>query len=94
MYQHTPVPRVVSSDASERTQRRRRDDLVERRERLSGGAEDMALQLGLEVRALTKEDRQKLLADAGVKLEIDATQSLAIKAELAIPWYRLRILRT
>jgi hypothetical protein len=38
-----------------------------------------------------KEDRQQLLAEAGVTVEIDTTQALAIKADLAIPWYRIRI---
>ena len=86
--------RVSSSEASDRTKKRRRDDIVQRRQRLSGDAEDAQTQLILEIRALAKEDRQKILAEAGVAIEINATQSLAIKAELAIPWYRLRIVRT
>ena len=36
---------------------------------------------------------KKLLAEAGVAVEIDTTPALAIKADLAIPWYRIRILR-
>ena len=92
MFQHTPVQRVPSSEASNRTRRRRRDDLVERRKRISGGEKDAAVQFNLEVKTLTKDERQKLLEQAGVTT-IDATQSLAIKADLSIPWYRLRILR-
>ena len=61
---------------------------------MSGGSEDSHQQLSLEVRALSREDRQKLLGEAGVTVTLDATQSLAIKAELALPWYRLRILHT
>ena len=63
------------------------------REAISGGREGASRQLELEVRALSKEDRQKLLEKAGFGVEMDATQVLAIKADLAIPWYRLRILR-
>jgi len=63
------------------------------REVISGGREGASRQLELEVRALSKEDRQKLLEEAGFGVEMDATQVLAIKADLAIPWYRLRILR-
>ena len=50
-------------------------------------------QLGLEVRALPKQERQEILSKAGVIMEIEETQALAIKADLSIPWYRLRILR-
>ena len=66
---------------------------MERRVSISGGKEDAQKQMALEVRALPATERQNLLAQAGVGVNIDATQSLAIKAELAIPWYRLRILR-
>ena len=61
---------------------------------MSGGSEGSHQQLSLEVRALSREDRQKLLGEAGVTVTLDATQSLAIKSELALPWYRLRILHT
>ena len=65
--------------------------MMERRVNISVQKADAQAQLMLEVRALPMDERQKLLAEAGVKTSIDATQSLAIKAELAIPWYRLRI---
>ena len=91
MYQHTPVPRVLSSEASGRT--KRRDDIVKRRASISGGDEGAQIQLLLEIRTLKRDERQKLLVEAGIKAEIDASQSLAIKADLAIPWYRLRVLR-
>ena len=86
MYQHTPIPRVLSSEASDRT-KRRRDDIVKRRASISGGDEDSA------ARTLKRDERQKLLVEAGIKAEIGASQSLAIKADLAIPWYQLRVLR-
>ena len=93
VFHHTPIPRVPSSEASDRTTRRRRDAVSAQREAISGGREGASRQLELEVRALSKEDRQKLLEEAGFGVEMDATQVLAIKADLAIPWYRLRILR-
>ena len=36
---------------------------------------------------MPKEVRQKSLAEAGVTVEIDTTQAIAIKADLAIPWF-------
>ena len=60
---------------------------------MSGGSNDADLQLALEITSLPKDARQKLLSEAGVTVEIDATQALAIKSELSIPWYRIRILR-
>ena len=83
------MPRVSSSEASQRTQRRRRDDLIGHRAIISGGKEEAQGQLGLEVRALPKQERQEILSKAGVRMEIE---ELAIKADLSIPWYRLRIL--
>ena len=61
---------------------------------LSGDSEGAQTQLRLEVKALSRDDRQKLLGDAGVTVTLDATQCLTIKSELALPWYRLRILHT
>ena len=59
---------------------------------MSGGTEDARRQLQLEVRAVHKQHRQRLLAEAGVAVEVDTTQALAIKADLAITWYCIRIL--
>ena len=84
---------MSSSEASTRTKSRRRDNLSENRICLSGGVDDARKQLQFELRGVPKEDRQQLLAEAGMTVEIDATQALAIKADLAIPWYRIRILR-
>ena len=49
--------------------------------------------VGEEVKALGREERQKLLRDAGITLEIPAEQGLAMKADLAIPWSKLREIR-
>ena len=53
-------------------------------------------QLQYEVKALTKEDRQSLLEQALVQsshITISANNVLAMKADLMIPWNRLRHLR-
>ena len=47
---------------------------------MSGTTGDAYTQLRLEVKALSKEDRQKLLISAGVTASLDATQALAIKS--------------
>jgi hypothetical protein len=49
--------------------------------------------LGDEIRVLSVEKKQELLHNAGVQMEMLPMQGLAIKSMLAIPWYRLRILR-
>ena len=68
--------------------------LTDQRVNMSGGTADAEVQLVLEVTSLSKQARQKLLAEAGVGTEIDATQALAIKSDLSIPWwYRILILR-
>lgn len=46
-----------------------------------------------EVDYLTEADRQLLLQEAGIVSPIGASQALAIKAGLAIPWTKLRCLR-
>ena len=50
--------------------------------------------LGDEIRVLSAcMQKQELLHNAGVQMEMQPMQRLAIKSMLAIPWYRLRILR-
>jgi len=67
--------------------------MTEQRKSISGGSEDSQKQLQVEVRVIPKEERQKLLSETGVGVEMSASQALGIKADLAIPWYRLRVLR-
>ena len=67
--------------------------MMDKRKSISGGSEDSRKQMQAEVRAMPKEERQKLLSEAGGGVEINATQALAIKADLDIPWYRIRVLR-
>lgn len=53
-------------------------------------------QLSHEVKALTKEDRQSLLDQVTVHDStaiVSPNDVLAMKADLSIPWHKLRILR-
>ncbi len=57
----------------------------------SGG--DNHIQLETEVKALTKEERDELLHQAQLPVVIPTEHVLAMKADLALPWNKLRILR-
>ena len=46
-----------------------------------------------EIRALGSDEKKKILADAGITLDIDAKTGLAMKAALCMPWNQLRTLR-
>jgi hypothetical protein len=61
------------------------------RERVSMGASSVQLQV--EVQSLTKDERQQLLRDAGFSVDIPAEVGLALKADLGLPWRKLRMLR-
>ena len=57
------------------------------------GGEDSSLILHQELRSLTKDERSKLLLDAGLTIDIPPEQGLAMKTDLAIPWKKLRVIR-
>ena len=78
--------RVPTEEASQKTVQHRVHALREVR-----GA--LAVDLVEEVRALPKARRQELLSEAGLPLEIPSNHALAIKANLAISWNKLRTLR-
>ena len=46
-----------------------------------------------ELVAMDSTLRQNILKEAGITPEISAGEGLAMKAELALPWERLRVLR-
>ena len=56
--------------------------MMDQRMSISGGSEGTQKQLQAEVRVIPKEERQKLLSEAGVGVEMNASQTLAIKADL------------
>ena len=55
--------------------------------------EDSSPILKRELLALDKSDRNKLLREVGMTIDIPPEQGLAMKADLAIPWNKLRVIR-
>ena len=89
-----PQPRVPSGKASQKTIQLRTQCLESVRQFITAG--DTSIQLESEVRACSPEDRQKLLGDllkGGLyKVEIPADVSLAMKADLGLPWNKVRVI--
>ena len=87
------TPRVASAGACSKTLRNRTIELGSHRSITSGGS--IAEQLADEVKALPQEDRKQLL-ESGVfssPTVISAENALALKADLVIPWSKLRAMR-
>lgn len=80
--------RVKSSEASSKTLSRRTQTLSKLRSSISGG--DTSAQLLSEMHALTKEEREKVLKEAQLPIEIPPDHALAIKADLGLPWSKMR----
>ena len=61
---------------------------------VSGGEASTLLEN--EIKWLSDEEKQQLLVESGIAMDIkvSADQGLAIKAGLAIPWHKLRKLRS
>ena len=51
------------------------------------------MQIRDEIRQMTKNEREDLLKEASLPIEIPTHHALAIKADLAISWNKLRIIR-
>ena len=83
--------RLPSADVCKKTVHRRCSELETIRGLVSSGSSSG--QLMEEVRALTTAQRQQLLTDGGFTIEIAAQKGLAMKADLAIPWNKLRVIR-
>ena len=85
--------RVPSSQATPATVLSRSRKLNHHRRVLSAG--DEAYQLGREVKGCSLEEREEILTEIqnGIKVVIPTTQSLAMKANLGIPWSQFRAIR-
>ena len=59
--------------------------------KVSGGA--AAEQLKYELAVLTEAERRELLGAADCSAEITADETLAMKADLVLPWKKMRIMR-
>ena len=80
---------MPSGEASARTLHRRSNELQSIRTTISKDAS--TVQFEAEVKALSQE-QQQVLKSAGITIDIPPEQGLAMKADLAIPWNRLRII--
>ena len=83
--------RISSSEVSRRTLKRRTDDISRVRNIASGG--ESSAQLKAEIRSLTTDEREELLQQAQLPVVIPTDHALAMKADLALPWNKLRIIR-
>ena len=83
--------RISSSEVSRRTLKRRTDDISRVRNITSGG--ESSAQLKAEIRSLTTEQREELLQQAQLPVVIPTDHALAMKADLALPWNKLRVIR-
>ena len=81
-----PTKSVEASCATKKTLHRRIQKIREARIALG-------IELEEEIRALSKQQRQNLLREVGLPLEIPIDHTLAIKSNLAISWTKLRTLR-
>ena len=79
---------VSSTDACSKTIRRRSSELEQQR---SGGAD--LVQLKAEVKGRSLEEKKALLADLEFKIELPALTGLALKADLCLPWNKMRTMK-
>ncbi len=86
-----PAGRVETRDACTKTVHRRTKTLSTVREIASGG--DSTSQIGAEIQALSRVERQSLLQQAQLPITVPVKDALAMKADLAMPWNKLRVLR-
>ena len=55
--------------------------------------EDSSSQMQEEICGLSKGEQQKFLKEANLTIDIPPEHGVAMKADLALPWNKLRILR-
>ncbi len=82
--------RVSSSEACHRTVTNRTRTISVVREQLSGG--DISDQMMSEIKYLTNEEREAVLQEAGLPINIPPDHALAMKADLALPWAKMRVI--
>ena len=82
--------RVRSSEACSRTINNRTKALLTMRSSISGG--DTSAQLQAEIKSLSKEEREAVLREAQLPIHIPPDHALAMKADLALPWAKMRVI--
>ena len=80
---------IPSGECSRETKRRRSNELFNIRNRLNMGDNLMSS----EVKMLPKEERAVLMKEVNFTVTIPPEQGLAMKADLNIPWNKLRAMR-
>lgn len=85
--------RVPSTQATSRTVKERTKQLSHHRRTCSGG--ENTYQLSKEVKCCSREEREEILEELqnGFKVVIPTSQAVAMKADLGIPWFKLRAIR-
>ena len=87
-------PRLPSTKTTRTTIRARTAELSEYRNFVSKG--ESSTQLQDEIKVTTTEERELLLSElqkGGFKVDVSTSQSLGMKADLNIPWAKLRVIR-
>lgn len=84
-------PSIPTSKSSQDTKRRRSQELSKIRRELSG--EDVQEQLSDELKMVPKDERKSLMKEVKFDVHIPAEQGLAMKADLCLPWKKLRVMR-
>ena len=85
--------RVPSTQATSKTIKAGSQELSQHRKACSGG--EQAYQLSKEVKACSREEREKILEELqnGFKVHLPTSFAVAMKADLGIPWSLLRAIR-
>jgi len=86
-----PKATVPTSKASAKRVAWRNQVLHQLRDTISGG--DSNCQMQEEIHGLPKGEQQKILKEANLTIDIPPEHGAAMKADLALPWNKLRILR-
>ena len=85
-----PTPQIPSSHASRKTLQRRSQELADVRSFISGNSS--SAQFESELQEQPAEEREKLVTSIS-SIHISVEHSLAMKADLQIPWNKLRLMR-
>ena len=95
MAYNTIASHLVESNrpSHKKTVHSRSKELSQHRVVCSG--EQQGFQMGDEVKQCSKEDREDILKElqGGFKVQIPTSHALAMKADLGIPWSKLRAIR-
>lgn len=93
---HVPNPHVPSETACNKTVHNRSKHLIHLRGRISGqGSSSSQVQLQDEIKVLNKEEREELVKSLynHTRTDVATEKILAFKADLSIPWNKLRTMR-